>query len=117
MVEIVEADASESEVSEPVDTPRDLKWMCLVCLVTIFVWWLGYLSMGPYYLQRYRIMMAGFSMIFLFFDLATLTAATLHLSGVRSQIIHHATVVLFVLSMISLFLVYATGLLLQTGII
>ncbi len=110
-------DLPESESLKQVETWFDLKWICVVCLITIFIWWFGYLTAGISYPQFYRVLTAGFSIIFLFFDISALTAATLYASGLRNTITRYAAVIPFVLSMVFLFLVYATILLRLVGLI
>jgi hypothetical protein len=108
---------SESESSEYVETRFDLKWICIVNLLTIFVWWFGYMTAGISYPQFYRILMAGFSAIFIFFNIFALTAATIFNSGFRNKIIRYASLIFFVLSMIFLFLVYALILFRLAGVV
>ena len=64
---------------------------------------------GVYYYvfpQSYRILTTGFSTIFLFFDISALTTATIYGSGIRNKRVLYTSLILFILSMIFLFLFY-----------
>lgn len=46
----------------------------------------------------------GFTVVFLFFDILTLSAATLYTSGIRNRRVYKIAIILFVFSMIFLLL-------------
>jgi len=91
----------------------DLKWISVVSLGTLFILLLNYGIAGGHYWYRDNFGEAsayGFTIVFLFFNILTLSAATLYASGVRNRRVYKMAIVLFVFSMIFLFLATITTL-------
>jgi hypothetical protein len=84
------------------ETQVDLKWISVVSLGTLFTLLLNYgIAGGPYwYRDNFGEAAAyGFTVVFLFFDILTLSAATLYTSGIRNRRVYKIAIILFVFSM------------------
>jgi hypothetical protein len=96
-----------------IEAQIDPKWISVVPLGTLFILLLNYSIAGGHYWHRNNFGEASaydFTVVFLFFNVLTLSATTLYTSGVRNRRVYKMAMVLFVSSMIFLCLATTTTL-------
>jgi hypothetical protein len=95
------------------ESTLDLKWVAIVSVGVLFIALFNYAFLGGYYSRSRDFWMAmthGFHAVFLFFNVSTLTMATICMTGKRSNRLHSLTMVFFIFSMIFLFLALSLAL-------